>query len=382
VSGPPDPERLDELSDRFRALNASVPEAWSRAARALAAADAEEPDAIEAARTAVSFARLADTPGALAIAYAAWGICDPDLRQELMMLAGDTAREGGLVCRPWTRLPASAPASQPVVSVARPGRRRTEPAVQVRCFGGFSLRTDGAEVDLSRIRPQARTVLRILAIHRGHPVHRDVLIEALWGNLGTRAAMHMLQVSVSALRRVLSLEGQDAPDLVSRDGEAYSLATASGTTVDLVEFDTAVHDAAVARSTGDVAGEHAALLRTAQLYAGDLLPEDGSSEWIVDTREGYRLRAGEAASSLARLELELGNRAAAETAAVRSIEIDPYRDESWRVLIGMFEHSGDIVAARRAQQRYQSVLATLGVTAPDPQPAPVRPGPRTSTTRG
>jgi DNA-binding SARP family transcriptional activator len=386
VSGRLDPGSLEVLADRFRVLRASVPEAWARAALALAAAQEDEPDAVVTARAAVSFARLAGAPGALALAYAAWGMCDRDLRGELMILAGDTAREYGLLCRPWTRLAAEGPTAEPTIaSEPRPVHVRLQPEIEVRCFGGFSLRTGGTEVDLSRIRPQARTVLRILAIHRGHPVHRDVLIEALWGNLGGRAAMHMLQVSVSALRRVLSVEGQDAPGLVSRDGEAYALATASSTTLDLVEFDTALHDAAVARSTGDAAGEITALRRTAQLYLGDLLPEDGSSEWIVDTREAYRLRAGEAASSLARLELELGNRAAAETAAVRSIEIDPYRDESWRVLIGMFEHAGDIVAARRAQQRYQSVLATLGVTEPDsgsrPEPdvALFQPAPRTPT---
>jgi DNA-binding SARP family transcriptional activator len=361
LSGRPDAALLDTLSDRFRALGASVPEAWSRAGHALAAAVADEPDAIDTARTAVAFARLAGAPGALALAYAAWGTCDPDMRGELMALAGDTAREIGLLCRPWTRLPMQTAASEPVASGATPPSSRARPRIEVRCFGGFGLRRDGAEVDLSRIRPQARTVLRILAIHRGQPVHRDALVEALWGNLGTRAAMHMLQVSVSALRRVLTVDGQDAAYLVNRDGEAYTLATASGATVDLIEFDTALHDAAVARSRGDVAAELTALRRTAQLYLGDLLPEDGSSEWVVDAREGYRLRAGEAASSLARLELELGNRAAAEAAAVRSIEIDPYRDESWRILIGMFEHSGDVVAARRAQQRYQSVLATLGV---------------------
>jgi DNA-binding SARP family transcriptional activator len=92
-----------------------------------------------------------------------------------------------------------------------------------------------------------------------------------------------------------------------------------------------------------------------------VLPEDGTAEWVTDARERYRLRAAEAASALATLELSFGDRAAAAAAASRSVEIDPWRDESWRTLIGIYRSSGDLAAAQHAERRYRGMLSSLGV---------------------
>ena len=68
-----------------------------------------------------------------------------------------------------------------------------------------------------------------------------------------------------------------------------------------------------------------------------------------------------AAASLAGLELHLGNAANAAAAATRSVEIDPWRDESWRTLVETFRRLGDPAAAERAQRRYDLILNSLGL---------------------
>lgn len=373
-SGRSDYSAFESLGVRFRRLDAGALEAWAQSAQALVAAAQDLPGAAEDALAAESFARTAGVPGALAVAYAALAQVRPEHAAEIMQVAAETARSAGFVCRPWTwsgaaarseppALPGSHYAGVPVTSqpVADSGVAALS-ALDVRCFGGFSIRANAVSVDLSKVRPQARTVLRILALHAGRPVHRDRLAGELWADLDAPSALHNLQVSVSNLRRALQPEGPaESRQLIRRQGEAYALVLDGGSTFDLSEFDRAVHAASIARSVGDREDAAVKLRRAVELYAGEVLPEDGPAEWVTDTRERYRLRAAEAAASLASLELSLGDAAAAAAAATRSVEIDPWRDESWRTLIGIYRSSGDPAAAEHAERRYRGMLSALGV---------------------
>jgi DNA-binding SARP family transcriptional activator len=141
------------------------------------------------------------------------------------------------------------------------------------------------------------------------------------------------------------------------------LVLANGSAFDLADFDQTLHTASQARSAGDHLRAAEELRRAVKLYTGEVLPEDGPAEWVADTRERYRQRAAEAAASLAGLELVLGNPADAAAAATRSVEIDPWRDESWRTLVETFRRLGDPAAAERAQRRYELILNSLGVPA-------------------
>lgn len=374
-SGRPEYLAFEALAARFRRLDAGALEAWAQSAQALVGAVQDLPGAGEEALTAEAFARTADVPGALAVAYAAMAETRPERYSDLMQVAAETAKSAGFICRPWTwigsgsKSPTATSRPGPVPTLSRSkapapvSRTPPLPTLHIRCFGRFSVAADGAEVDLSRVRPQARTVLRILALHAGRPVHRDRLAGELWADLDTPSALHNLQVSVSSLRRALQAGGSAAETRqpIVRQGEAYSLVLNSGSTFDLSDFDQAIHDATVARSTGSSEQAAVKLRQAVGLYAGEVLPEDGAAEWVADARERYRLRAAEAAASLANLELSFGDNAAAAAAAVRSIEIDPWRDESWRTLIGIYRSSGDPAAAERAERRYTSMLKALGV---------------------
>ena len=386
-AGRPDSRAFDALAARFRRLDAGALEAWAQSAQALVSATMDLPGAPEESRAAEAFARAAGVPGALAVALAAVAMQRPEHYNELMQVAHETGTSVGLVCRPWTWM---FPEPQPVVRDAFPGPgsviRPAEPAernlglpaaaaanctalpaLQIRCFGGFELLADGGGVNLSRVRPQARTVLRILSLNAGRPVHRERLAGILWADLDTASALHALQVSVSSLRRALQPDGQaEGKQLLVRQGEAYFLVLGQGSVFDLSDFDRAIHDASLARSAGnnDAAAEE--LRRAVQLYTGEVLPEDGPAEWVSAARERYRLRAAEAAASLAGLELHLGNPDDAAAAATRSVEIDPWRDESWRTLVETFRRLGDPAAAERAQRRYDLILNSLGVPTASP----------------
>ncbi|MEN3615284.1 AfsR/SARP family transcriptional regulator [Plantactinospora sp. ZYX-F-223] len=239
------------------------------------------------------------------------------------------------------------------------------PSLVVRCFGGFQLTIPGRQLDWTTVRPRVRALLRFLAAHGGRPVHREIILSALWPELPVRSGIRNLHVGVSTLRAFLEpgvRRGEST--FVRRDGESYRLALPHAALCDVRSFQEAVAAWRRTVGTGQRAAEAAALREALAQYAGDLLPEDGPAEWVVAERDRYRTSAAESAAMLAALELEAGHLAAAVAAARRGLEIDGFRDDAWRVLAEAHQRSGDAAAAARTRSAYGRVLRTLGVSGP------------------
>ncbi len=349
--------QANALADRLERLGLTDVGAWSRAAGALLAAGSGAPDAhrrIVDAETASIATGVEETDVLLDVARSLVGAT-----------AGAHARTASARLRALKaglpRLPASFPRTGRPVDPAADVEPR-HPHLTVSCFGGFRLCADGAEIDLRVVRPQARALLRMLALNAGAPVHRELIADILWGDLGTDSAVHAVHVSVSSLRRALPTETVGAAaSIVERVGEAYRLGITDRHDCDLADFDDRLAEAAAAKLRRDPAAAADGLRRALGRYAGDVLPEDGPAEWVTGARERYRVRAAEAAASLAHLELRFGDRRAAVAAASRAVEIDPWLDESWRTLVLVHRRSGDVVAAARTEEGYRNMRIALGV---------------------
>jgi len=370
-----DPAVWDDVLARWHALGAGVPAAWARACGALVAAGLQLPDAAHDARAAESVVRAAGAPGALPLAYAAIHHADTEQDAGLLALAEATADAEGLDLRPWhllTRVDEQ-------TGTVRAGE------VQIQTLGQFRIVVRGRPVELGRVRPRARALLHLLAVHAGQPVHRDQVTDALWPDLDPSAATHNLHVSISSVRRALE---PDQPvrgsELLVRDGESYVLALRPGSGCDHVELEAAVKTAQRCAARGDDDGAAGAWRRATDLYAGELLPEDGAASWVVGPRDRLRVLVADAAADLGRLELRRGDVHAAVAAASRSLEIDEWRDHAWRLLITALTQAGDAAAAHRATTAYRRVLDALGVprVAPRPEPGRTRPPARVTSFRG
>ncbi len=117
---------------------------------------------------------------------------------------------------------------------------------------------------LRRLPPRARTGQRSTSgrcvrrherccgcspLNSGAPLHRELIADILWGDLGTESAVHALHVSVSSLRRALPAEvAGPAGSLVERVGEAYRLGIVERRDCDLTEFDDRLAGAATAKA--------------------------------------------------------------------------------------------------------------------------------------
>ncbi|WP_160159330.1 BTAD domain-containing putative transcriptional regulator [Streptomyces sp. SLBN-118] len=262
-------------------------------------------------------------------------------------------------------------AALPCEDAARPGLAAQpasprvidrERSVSIRCFGGFWVAIGDMIVDWSRVRPRARTAMRLLTLCAGRPVHRETLLEALWPNMPPEAAMANLHAAVSSVRRCLEPGRQRGESrMVVRTGEAYLLALPTGAHLDLLAFQSALARWRQARAVHDAVAAKAALYEALAEYRGELLPEDGPAEWLQHDREMYRRQAANAAAALAKDELDAGKFAEAAAVAEECLVIDPFHDACWHVLHTAYQQAGAPAAAERARRRYAEVLTSLGI---------------------
>jgi DNA-binding SARP family transcriptional activator len=365
-AGRPSAAVLEEAVAGCRAAGWTHAEAWTRAALALVEVSLDLPDAAERAGQAEAYARVAGAAGAQVMAISAVAAASPGGRPDLLAAAWSIAESAGQdadLLRSWIAGLTGGVAVEPVpIPSSRVEQDVPEP-LDIRCLGGFSFRVGGREPDWSRLRPGSRAMLWALAAHAGEPVHRAQLIEWFWPELSPSRALHNLQVSVSRLRTFLEPglpRGQSR--LIVRRGESYHLALPPGSHCDVVRFERAVREGRLARTVGRVDEAAEAFRLALDAYAGELLPEGGSAEWLLRDRDRLRQEAAEAAAALATLELGRDRPGPAEEAARRAVELDTYSDQGWQALIAALEQSGRAATAVRARQQYAEVLAALGFT--------------------
>jgi len=74
--------------------------------------------------------------------------------------------------------------------------------LEIRCFGGLEVKIDGEIVKWER--SKAAELFGYLLMNHGHGVHKEVLLEALWGEYDPRKAIPILQTSIYKLRNIFA----------------------------------------------------------------------------------------------------------------------------------------------------------------------------------
>jgi DNA-binding SARP family transcriptional activator len=231
-------------------------------------------------------------------------------------------------------------------------------SMRVYCFDALELVIGGEPVDLSVVRPRALSVLRLLALHAGRPVHREVLMESLWPDVEPDAALHSLQVAVSSLRKLMP--EQPAPGIVRR-GDAYQLEMSPDAFCDVRSFQVWLASATAAAARNDHRRAFDAALRATDVYRGDLLLDEGPAEWVVGHRDALRLDMVRACTIAGDAAMRLGIPHEATRMSERGLSFDRYADPLWRLQIESLEQSSDRASAERVRRSWQEMMDELGV---------------------
>jgi DNA-binding SARP family transcriptional activator len=334
---------LADAALRFHGLEAPVLEALARSALAVLQARRGVPEAAATAASAERLARAVGAHGARALALAAVARTAPaGRRMQAMAVATEQAIECGLLPEPFT---ADAPGAPCVV--------------ELRCFGSFALLVSGMPVDLGTVRPRARSALRLLALHGGRPVHKEVLLEGLWPGTDPDSGLRNLQVAVSSLRQVLP---SDLGLGVVRDADSYRLALPDGTRSDLTRFDDAVTRARQAAAARHHKAALASAAEALEAHDGELLADEGPAEWLVAARDHRRADAVAMAAMAADAAMELDRAGEAAEWCMRGLAIDRFADRLWKQLEVAYDAAGDVASAARTRAAYAEVRRELGLS--------------------
>jgi DNA-binding SARP family transcriptional activator/tetratricopeptide (TPR) repeat protein len=210
--------------------------------------------------------------------------------------------------------------------------------VEIRMLGGFEVLLDGSPVPAAGWpRPQAATLVKLLALAPGRLLHREQLVDRLWPDLTIAEAAPRLHKVAHYARRAL---GEDRTAIVLRN-ETVALLPAAEVVVDVDIFERVAEEALTS-------GTPSAAAAAAARYGGTLLPEDLYETWAENRREHLRLRYRELLRLAGRWEDLL-------------VE-DPADEDAHVALMTQHVEAGDHRAALRQFERMNAALRReLGV---------------------
>jgi DNA-binding SARP family transcriptional activator/predicted negative regulator of RcsB-dependent stress response len=232
----------------------------------------------------------------------------------------------------------------------------------IRLLGRFAVDVDDRVVpDVAWRHRRGADLVKLLALQPNHRLHREQVMEALWPDLSPEQAAANLRKSIHYARRALGAEST-----VEVRGGVVALWPGGGELTTDVE----ALEAAARRASGSADGD--AGTTPADLYPGDLLPDQPYEAWLLGPRERLRRLYVDVLRSAARWE--------------RLLEVDPTNEEAHRALMRAHFDAGNRQAAMRQFERlrralhdelgvspdegtvalYQQVLAAEGAQPPTP----------------
>jgi len=256
----------------------------------------------------------------------------------------------------------------PPLAVAASGAPYSTPdaiaPLHVRLLGGFRVeRTDVGRTISGWQRRSAKTLTKLLAVHPGHALHREQIVDILWSGVDAESALNSLGKALHAARHAME------PGLPRRKDSAYLRLTdgmlvlnTDNVTVDTDQFEQLAEGAI--RHQEIEAYEDALAA-----YGGELLPEDRYEHWCSERRGvlaelRIRLLLGMAEA--------LENQGAYNDAADRLRDVlqhDPTREAAHRQLMRIYERVGTPDQAVRQFHLCEDVLRRELDLAPQPETA-------------
>ena len=203
--------------------------------------------------------------------------------------------------------------------------------VELAVLGGFEVRVDSRAVASRHwSRRDSSALVKLLAISPRRSLHRELVMDALWPDLGTDVAAPRLHKAAHYARRALGHR-----DAVVLSASAVSLCPYDDVGVDMMQFRQRADEAL---RSGGIASAKQALA----LYGGELLPRDLYEPWAEPHRTHLR-----------RLHLEMLHQAEDWHQALAA---DPADEAAHLALVQRYARRGDRSAALRQLDQLDHVM--------------------------
>jgi DNA-binding SARP family transcriptional activator/tetratricopeptide (TPR) repeat protein len=203
--------------------------------------------------------------------------------------------------------------------------------LSLQILGPLEAWRDGAPLALGP--PRQRAVLGLLALSAGASVHRDMLVDALWGDDPPAAAVNEVQACVGRLRAVLDPDRspRDARGLLVSAGTSYRLQLGVHG-LDWLAFREMVGRAAAASSAGATTVSLDLYERALRLWKGLALADVDALRGHPAVMEAHRVWAA-AVADFANAAVELGQVELVLPDLWRWVERDPLNEKACALLM-------------------------------------------------
>lgn len=224
--------------------------------------------------------------------------------------------------------------------------------LKIKLLGGFQVAFEDRQVaDADWRLTKARSLVKLLALEKGHRLHREQVVDLLWPDLEPEAATNNFHQALHAARRALGtvIPGGAATPVIRLQRQLLALEPPFPVWVDVSAFEQAVE---VAQLSNDPADAYAA----EKLYGGDLLLEDLFEDWAADLRQGLRDSYLGCLLRLAGLHEARREPGPAIDVLRRVLAEEPAREEAHLGLMRLYALTGRRQQALRQYERLREAL--------------------------
>jgi DNA-binding SARP family transcriptional activator len=242
------------------------------------------------------------------------------------------------------------------VSDGEPRREGT----RIQLCGSFVARVAGRRIDAELPGKQGRLLFAYLVVNRDRASSRDELTQALWPRGLPSAPDMALSALLSKLRRLL-------PDSALGGRSAIRLELERHARVDVQAARNGIHRAEALIAARDWYAAIGPTLVAHNISQRRFLP-GAEGDWIEELRRELAEIQVRALECTARRSLGIGGPevALAERTARRLIDLAPFRESGYALLMEAFERQGNIAEALRVYERLRGLLREELGAAPSP----------------
>lgn len=229
----------------------------------------------------------------------------------------------------------------------------------IRCFGKFEVSLGNNKIEDGQWNSKkAKAIFWFLVYQRGHPIHKDLLMESIWPDYDIDMVQARFYKAMSRLYRILE------PDHSSRHSSnyirchqgAYYLDFEQVALLDVDEFLKKIKSGEVEEKRGNHQEAFKYYLEAERLYRGDFLEENIYEGWAVTERERLRNTYGRLATKLARLFYEQGSFGESMEYCWKRIKSEKYCCEAYLLLMQNYCGLGETHEAMRIYRMYSEML--------------------------
>jgi DNA-binding SARP family transcriptional activator len=212
---------------------------------------------------------------------------------------------------------------------------------------------------------QGRLAFALLVVERGDALAKDTIADIVWGGSPPNGWDTALRAIMSKLRGVMDQTGLGDSVAIESAYGCYQMRLPADTWIDLEAAGKAAHDAETALRAGNLAEANGETLVAAAIARRPFLAGD-DGEWVE--RQRVRLRDIRVRALLCRAEVAIANADPASAAgdAKLVIELEPYREAAYVLLMRAHASGGSHAEALKDYDRLRTLMADELGASPSP----------------